>query len=120
MLKFVLIKWFFLNGVCETRLFATPWPEVPHSLPAPKRECGVFGPGMAKNSIRTTGIKLASRQLVYATLAFGSGSLGASYTISCLFCVRKVAVLHTACAKVAHALINLLSRTPCVKQLLRA
>ena len=25
--------------------FATPWPNMPHSLPAPKRECGVFGPG---------------------------------------------------------------------------
>ena len=55
------------------QFFATPWPKVPHSLPAPKRECGVFSPGMAKNSIRTTGIKLASPQLVFATLAFGLG-----------------------------------------------
>ena len=75
-------------------IFDKPWPKAPHSLPAPKRECGVFCPGMAKNSIRTTGIKLASPQLVFASLAFGSGgnlhelwtvqvfsSLGAEYTI---------------------------------------
>ena len=42
----------------------------------------------------------------------------AKLAFSCLFCVRKVAVLHTACEKVADAQINLLSRTPCVKQLL--
>ena len=53
--------------------FATPWPKVPHSLPGPKREYGVFGPGNAKNSIRTMGIKLASPQLVFANHAFGSG-----------------------------------------------
>ena len=37
----------------------------------------------------------------------------AKLDFSCLFCVRKVALLHMACAKVAHAQINLLSRTPC-------
>ena len=44
--------------------FATPWPKVPHFLAAPKWECGIFGPGMAKNSIRSMGVKLASPQLV--------------------------------------------------------
>ena len=44
----------------ENYFFATPWPKVTHSIPAPKRECGFFGPGMVKNSIRTTGIKLVS------------------------------------------------------------
>ena len=53
--------------------FVIPGPKTPHSLPAPKRKCGVFGPGMTKNSIRTTGIKLASPQLVFTTVAFGSG-----------------------------------------------
>ena len=56
---------YFLHS--HTNIFATPWTKMPHSLPALKRECGVFGPGMAKNSIYTTGIKLASPQLVFAT-----------------------------------------------------
>ena len=58
---------------CVRRFFATPWPKVPHSLPAPKWECGIFGPGMAKNSIRSMGVKLASPQLVFDTRAEGSG-----------------------------------------------
>ena len=53
--------------------FTIPCPKVPLSLPAQKRECGIFGPGMVKNSIRSTGVKLASPHLVFATLAFGSG-----------------------------------------------
>ena len=36
-------------------------------------ECGIFGPSMVKNSIRTTGVKLASPYLMFATPAFGSG-----------------------------------------------
>ena len=48
-------------------------PKVPHSRPAPKRKYGIFGLDVRKNSIRSTGVKLASSQLVFATLAFGSG-----------------------------------------------
>ena len=55
------------------RFFTIPWPKVPHSLPAQNRECSIFGPGMVKNSIRFTGVKLADPHLVFATLAFGSG-----------------------------------------------
>ena len=46
--------------------FTMPCPKVPLSLPAQKRECGIFGPGMVKNSIRSTGVKLASPYLVFA------------------------------------------------------
>jgi hypothetical protein len=38
-------------------LFTIPWLKVPLSLPAPKRECGIFGPGMVKNRILNMGIK---------------------------------------------------------------
>ena len=48
-----------------------PWPKVP--LPAPKRECGIFGPGMMKNRIRNMGIKRATPEHVVATLTFGRG-----------------------------------------------
>ena len=54
-------------------IFTIPGPKVSHSLPAQKRECGIFGPGMVKNSIPSTGVKLASPCLVFATLTFGSG-----------------------------------------------
>ena len=40
---------------------------MPLSLPTQKRECGIFGPGMVKNSIRTTGVKLARPHLMYAS-----------------------------------------------------
>ena len=33
--------------------FAIPRPKVPTSVPTQKREYGIFGPGMTKNSIRT-------------------------------------------------------------------
>ena len=46
---------------------------MPLSLPAQKRECGIFGPGIVKNSIRSMGVKLASSQLVFTTLASGLG-----------------------------------------------
>ena len=46
---------------------------MPLSLPAQKRECGIFGLDMTKNSIRSMVVKLASPQLLFATLAFGSG-----------------------------------------------
>ena len=48
-------------------------PKVPHSRPAPKRKYGIFGRDVRTNSIRSTGVKLASPQLAFATLAFGSG-----------------------------------------------
>ena len=49
-------------------------------LPYPqKRECGIFGPGMVLNSTRTTGVKLSSPHLVFATLAFGSSKYTVSY-----------------------------------------
>ena len=41
--------------------------------PCVKREGGILGLGMVKNSIRSTGVKLSSQHLVFATLAFGSG-----------------------------------------------
>ena len=37
------------------------------------RMYGIFGPGMVKNSIRNTGIKRATPEHMFATLAFGSG-----------------------------------------------
>ena len=37
------------------------------------RECHIFGPGMVKNSIHTTGGKLISRYLEFSTSAFDSG-----------------------------------------------
>ena len=40
--------------------FTVPWSKVQLSLPAQKCKCGIFGPGMMKNRIRTTGVKLAS------------------------------------------------------------
>ena len=45
-------------------LYTIPWPKVPLLLPAPKRECCIFGTGIVKNSIRNTGVKLDSRYLV--------------------------------------------------------
>ena len=54
-------------------IFPHTGPKVPHSRPAPKRKYGIFGLDVGKNSIRSTGVKLASPQLVFATLAFGSG-----------------------------------------------
>ena len=53
--------------------FAHTGPKVPHFRPVQKRECCIFGLGVRKNSIRSTGVKLASLHLVFATLAFGSG-----------------------------------------------
>ena len=41
-------------------IYIMPWPKVPLSLPAQNRECTIFGPGMVKNSIRSTGVKLSS------------------------------------------------------------
>ena len=53
--------------------FTIPWPKVPLSLPAPKRECGIFGPDMMKNRIRNMEVKRATPEHMFATLAFGSG-----------------------------------------------
>ena len=52
--------------------FTIPWPKVPLSLLAQKRECGIFDPGMVKNSICTMEVKLASPHIVFSTDAFGS------------------------------------------------
>ena len=46
--------------VVRNILFTIPWPKVPLSLPAPKRECGIFGPGTMKNHIRNMGINSQS------------------------------------------------------------
>ena len=53
-------------------VFPHTGPKVSHSRPAPKRKYGIFGLDVRKNSIRSTGVKLVSPQLVFATLAFGS------------------------------------------------
>ena len=42
-------------------------PKVPHSRPAQKRECGIFGLGVKKNNI------CFMSHLVFGSLAFGSG-----------------------------------------------
>ena len=41
-------------------IFPHTGPKVPHSRPAPKRKYGIFGLDVKKNSIRSTGVKLAS------------------------------------------------------------
>ena len=53
--------------------FTISWPKVPLSLPAPKRKCSIFGPSMMKNRIRNMGVKRATPEHMFATLAFGSG-----------------------------------------------
>ena len=57
-LKFKYFHSVISNLINLNLIFATPCLKVPHSLPASKRECGVFGPGMAKNSICTTRISV--------------------------------------------------------------
>ena len=42
--------------------------------PAPKRKCGIFGPGIMKNRIRNMGIKRATPHGDKEGLAFGLGS----------------------------------------------
>ena len=70
-----MIKWGYVKFNVDRvkSIFAIPGLKTPHSRFGARRECVTFGQGVAKNSIRTTGIKLASPQLVFATLAFGSG-----------------------------------------------
>ena len=69
--------------------FTIPWPKVPLSLPTQKRECGIFGPGIVKNSICSTEVKLASPHLVFATLTFGSGgNLHEVCTVQVFFSLR--------------------------------
>ena len=64
--------------------FTIPWPKVPLSLPALKRECGIFGPGMwpanvvpifgpgmMKNRIRNMGVKRATPEHMFTTRAKG-------------------------------------------------
>ena len=47
-------------------------PKVPHSRPAQKRKCIIFGLGVRKNSIRSTGVKLASLLFQSDYFAFSS------------------------------------------------
>ena len=54
-------------------IFHHTGPKVPHSRPVPKRKYGIFGLDVRKNRVRSTGVKLASLQLMFATLAFRSG-----------------------------------------------
>ena len=49
-------------------LFTMPQLKVPLSLPARKRECGIFGPGMMKNRINNMGIKRDTPQHMFARL----------------------------------------------------
>ena len=66
-------------------------PKVPHSRLAQKREYVIFGLAVRKNSIRSTGVKLASPHLVFATLAFSSGgNLRTLRTVSSFFLPRCV------------------------------
>ena len=58
---------------CYIQYFAHTGPKVPHSRPAQTRKSVIFGLGVRKNSIRSTGVKLVSPHIVFATLAFGSG-----------------------------------------------
>ena len=51
----------------------------------------IFGLDVKKNSIRSTGVKLASPKLVFATLAFGSGvNLHELWTVPSFFLPRCV------------------------------
>ena len=47
--------------------------KVPTVRPAVQAQSSYFTLTMTKKSIRSTGVKLVSPQLVFATLAFGSG-----------------------------------------------
>ena len=60
-----------IKYINKIMIFPHTGPKVPHSRPAPKRKYGIFGLDVRKNSIRSTGVKLDSPQLVLATLAFG-------------------------------------------------
>ena len=62
-----------IHKVTKKKFFTIPWSKVPLSLPAPKRECGIFGLSMMKNCVRNMGIKRATSEHMFATLAFGSG-----------------------------------------------
>ena len=53
--------------------FTMPCSKVLLSLPAQKRECGIFSPGMVENSIGDKGIKRATPKLMFNTLTFDSG-----------------------------------------------
>ena len=77
-------------------LINIPWPKVPLPFPAPKRECGFFGPSMIKNRICNMGIKRATpstclpfkRALDWLTLYL---SCSATYNTSTyLLCVPRL------------------------------
>ena len=53
-------------------------------------KCVIFGLGVRKNSIRFTGVKLASPHLVFATLAFGSSGNLRDYGLFKFFLPRCV------------------------------
>ena len=67
-------------NVLRIRFFIILWPKVPLLLPAPKRECGFFGPGIMKNRIRNMGIKRATPEHMFAIHA--STARVAIYTCS--------------------------------------
>ena len=71
--KFRCLLNFVILMISRNIFFTIPWPKIPLSLPAAKRECGSFGPGMKKNRIRNMGIKSASPEHMFSTLAFGTG-----------------------------------------------
>ena len=49
---------FFLLLLKGNLFFTIPWPKLSLSLPVQKRACGIFGPSIVKNSLRSTGVKL--------------------------------------------------------------
>ena len=67
-------------NVLRIRVFTILWPKVPLLLPAPKGECGFFGPGIMKNRIRNIGIKRATQEHMFAIHA--PTALVAIYTCS--------------------------------------
>ena len=69
----------FMIPMLRIQFFIIPGPKIPLSLPAPKREYGIFGPGMMKNRIRNMGIKRASPEHMFNTLASG-GNLHVLWT----------------------------------------
>ena len=76
------------------RFFTILWPKVPLLLPAPKRECGFFGPGIMKNRLRNMGIKRATPEHMFAIHAYGSGGnlhlLWLANATYCLCCVTLI------------------------------
>ena len=68
-------KYILLYGRCSTTnlSFRHSIRKVPTARPAVQAQSSYFRLTMMKKSIRSTGVKLASPHLVFATLSFGSG-----------------------------------------------